>query len=73
LSSVNGFLDQAKADMRNRGVHAMLCPVSIVSTRRNSNYGKNDEFCEQNLHDEKFNLLVLLIGIGDYAGPLIYA
>jgi hypothetical protein len=27
LSSVNGFLDQAKADMRNRGVHAMLCPV----------------------------------------------
>jgi hypothetical protein len=26
LSGVNGFLNQAKADMRNRGVQAMLCP-----------------------------------------------
>jgi hypothetical protein len=26
LSGVNGFLNQAEADMRNRGVQAMLCP-----------------------------------------------
>jgi hypothetical protein len=26
LSRVNGFLNQAEADMRNRGVQAMLCP-----------------------------------------------
>jgi hypothetical protein len=26
LSGVNGFLNQADADMRNRGVQAMLCP-----------------------------------------------
>jgi hypothetical protein len=26
LSEVNGFLNQAEEDMRNRGVHAMLCP-----------------------------------------------
>jgi hypothetical protein len=26
LSGVNGFLNQAEADMRNRGVLAMLCP-----------------------------------------------
>jgi hypothetical protein len=26
LSEVNGFLNQAEADMRNRGVQAMLCP-----------------------------------------------
>jgi hypothetical protein len=25
LSGVNGFLNQAEADMRNRGVQAMLC------------------------------------------------
>jgi acyl-homoserine lactone acylase PvdQ len=27
LSGVNGFLNQAEADMRNRGVQAMLCPL----------------------------------------------
>jgi hypothetical protein len=26
LSGVNGFLNQAELDMRNRGVPAMLCP-----------------------------------------------
>jgi hypothetical protein len=26
LSGVNGFLNQAEADMRNHGVQAMLCP-----------------------------------------------
>jgi hypothetical protein len=26
LSGVNGFLNQAEADMRNLGVQAMLCP-----------------------------------------------
>jgi hypothetical protein len=26
LSGVNGFLNQVEADMRNRGVQAMLCP-----------------------------------------------
>jgi acyl-homoserine lactone acylase PvdQ len=26
VSGVNGFLNQAEADMRNRGVEAMLCP-----------------------------------------------
>jgi hypothetical protein len=26
LSKVNGFLNQAEADMRNRGVQARLCP-----------------------------------------------
>jgi hypothetical protein len=26
LIDVNGFLNQVEADMRNRGVHAMLCP-----------------------------------------------
>jgi hypothetical protein len=26
LSGVNGFLNQAEADMRNRGVQVMLCP-----------------------------------------------
>jgi hypothetical protein len=26
LSEVNGFLNQAKADLRNCGVQAMLCP-----------------------------------------------
>jgi hypothetical protein len=26
LSEVNGFLNQAEADTRNCGVHAMLCP-----------------------------------------------
>jgi hypothetical protein len=26
LSGVNGFLNQAEVDMRNRGVQAMLCP-----------------------------------------------
>jgi hypothetical protein len=26
LSRVNGFLNQAEGDMRNRGVQAMLCP-----------------------------------------------
>jgi hypothetical protein len=26
LSGVNGFLNQAEADMKNRGVQAMLCP-----------------------------------------------
>jgi hypothetical protein len=26
VSGVNGFLNQAEADMRNRGVQAMLCP-----------------------------------------------
>jgi hypothetical protein len=26
LSGVNGFLNQVKADMRNRGVKAILCP-----------------------------------------------
>ena len=26
LMGVNGFLNQAEADMRNRGVQAMLCP-----------------------------------------------
>jgi hypothetical protein len=26
LTGVNGFLNQAEADMRNRGVQAMLCP-----------------------------------------------
>jgi hypothetical protein len=28
LSRVNGFLNQAEADMRNRGVQAMLCPCT---------------------------------------------
>jgi hypothetical protein len=27
LSRVNGYLNQAEADMRNCGVQAMLCPV----------------------------------------------
>jgi acyl-homoserine lactone acylase PvdQ len=27
LSGINGFLNQAEADMRNRGVQAMLAPV----------------------------------------------
>jgi hypothetical protein len=31
LSGVNGFLNQAKADMRNRGVQAMLCPCIDLS------------------------------------------
>jgi hypothetical protein len=26
LSGINGFLNQAEVDMRNRGVQAMLCP-----------------------------------------------
>jgi hypothetical protein len=41
LSGVNGFLNQAEADMRNRGVRAMLAPVLIVSTKRNSHNGKS--------------------------------
>jgi hypothetical protein len=41
LSVVNGFLNQAEADMRNRGVQAMLYLVLIVSTKRNSHNGKS--------------------------------
>jgi hypothetical protein len=41
LSGVNDFLNQAEADMRNRGVQAILCPVLIVSTKRNSHNGKS--------------------------------
>jgi hypothetical protein len=41
LSGVNGFLNQAEADVRNRGVQAMLCPCMIVSSKRNSHNGKS--------------------------------
>jgi hypothetical protein len=41
LSGINGFLNQAEADMRNRGVQACFAPILIVSTKRNSHIGKS--------------------------------
>jgi hypothetical protein len=41
LSGLNGFLNQAEADMRNRGVQAMLCPCIDCSTKRNLHNGKS--------------------------------
>jgi hypothetical protein len=35
LSGVNGFLNQAEADMRNRGVQAMLCPCIDCLNQKN--------------------------------------
>jgi hypothetical protein len=34
LSGVNGFLNQAEADMRNCGVQAMLCPCQCCRKRQ---------------------------------------
>jgi hypothetical protein len=41
LSGVNGFLNQAEADMRNRGVQAMLCPCIDCLNRENSHNEKS--------------------------------
>jgi hypothetical protein len=40
LSGVNGFLNQAKADMRNRGVQAMLCPcIDCLNQKKFTQWG----------------------------------
>jgi hypothetical protein len=41
LSGVNGFLNQAEADMRNRGVQAMLCPCIDYLNQKNLHNGKS--------------------------------
>jgi hypothetical protein len=41
LSGVNGFLNQAEADMRNRGVQTMLCPCIDFLNQKNSHNGKS--------------------------------
>jgi hypothetical protein len=41
LSGVNGFLNQAEADMRNRGVQAMLCPCIDCLKPKKSHNGKS--------------------------------
>jgi hypothetical protein len=41
LSGVNGFLNQAEANMRNRGVRQCFAPVLIVSIKRNSHNEKS--------------------------------
>jgi hypothetical protein len=41
LSGLNDFLNQGEADMRNRGVQAMLCPCIDCLNQKNSHNGKS--------------------------------
>jgi hypothetical protein len=41
LSGVNGFLNQAEADMRNRGVEAILCPCIDCLNQKKFAQGKS--------------------------------
>jgi hypothetical protein len=53
LNGVNGFLNQAEADMRNCGVQAILCPCIDCLNQKNSHNGKSFFFIWSHVVSQK--------------------